>query len=162
MISDFDDNVGHWQVMKHPTKAGWSRVLYSCKVKLFPWIPEFVVNFLTKKALTESTGWVKRVSEKEQEEENNKKNSSLPKFPQMNLQFDKSKLPSWMNKLQGGFSTLSTVVSNIDEDSTSVVDVDSKNKKSPKSVQNHMHNALRSSLKLAPFMRFNRRGGKLC
>jgi len=28
-------------------------LLYSTKVKLFPWIPEFVVNFLTSKALTE-------------------------------------------------------------------------------------------------------------
>jgi hypothetical protein len=40
--SDFDDNTGHWQVVPHPTKAGWSRVLYSTEVKLFPWIPEFV------------------------------------------------------------------------------------------------------------------------
>ena len=23
--SDFDDNVGHWQVMRHPSKNGWSR-----------------------------------------------------------------------------------------------------------------------------------------
>ena len=60
--SDFDDNVGHWQVMPHPTKKyvsdnnishlqpitlfvcsnfgrGWSRVLFSTKVKLFAWIP---------------------------------------------------------------------------------------------------------------------------
>lgn len=63
--SDFDDNVGHWQVMTHPTKAGWSRVLYSTKVKLFPWIPEFVVNFLTSKALVESTTWLKREAEAE-------------------------------------------------------------------------------------------------
>lgn len=27
--SDFDDNVGHWQVMPHPAKKGWSRILYS-------------------------------------------------------------------------------------------------------------------------------------
>ena len=141
--------------MKHPTKAGWSRVLYSCKVKLFPWIPEFIVNFLTKKALTESTGWVKRVSEKEQEEETKNKVISQPKFPQMNLQFDKSKLPSWMNKLQGGFSTLIT-------SSAEAADADSKLKKTQKSVQNHMRNALRSSLKLTPFMRFNGRCGKMC
>ena len=64
--SDFDDNVGHWQVMPHPSKKGWTRLLYSCKVKLFPWIPNFVVNFLTSKALTESTSWVKREAEKEQ------------------------------------------------------------------------------------------------
>jgi hypothetical protein len=33
--------------------SGWTRVLYSTEVKLFPWIPEFVVNFLTKTALLE-------------------------------------------------------------------------------------------------------------
>jgi hypothetical protein len=51
--SDFDDNVGHWQVMPHPSKAGWTRVLYSTKIKLFPWIPEFIISFLTGKALLE-------------------------------------------------------------------------------------------------------------
>jgi hypothetical protein len=45
--------VGHWQVMPHPSRSGWTRLLYSCKVKLLPWIPEFVVSFLTTKALTE-------------------------------------------------------------------------------------------------------------
>jgi hypothetical protein len=33
--------------------SGWSRVLYSTEVKLFPWIPEFVITFLTKTALIE-------------------------------------------------------------------------------------------------------------
>jgi hypothetical protein len=61
--SDFDDNVGHWQVMKHPLKEGWSRVLYSCEIKIFKWIPEFIVSFLTKTALVESTTWVKAESE---------------------------------------------------------------------------------------------------
>ena len=65
MTSDFDDNVGHWQVMKHPTKAGWTRVLYSTNVKLFPWIPNIIVNFITSKALVESTTWVKKESEAE-------------------------------------------------------------------------------------------------
>lgn len=40
-------------------------MLYSTKVKLFPWIPEFIVNFLTSKALIESTAWVKREAEAE-------------------------------------------------------------------------------------------------
>ena len=62
--SDFDDNIGHWQVMPHPTKPNYSRVLYSCELKLYKWIPEFIVNFLTKTALIESTTWVKRESEK--------------------------------------------------------------------------------------------------
>lgn len=43
---------------------GWTRVLYSTEVKLYPWIPEFVVTFLTKTALIESTTWVRRESEK--------------------------------------------------------------------------------------------------
>eukprot|EP00981_Chlorochromonas_danica_P008840 scaffold2312_cov165-Ochromonas_danica.AAC.80 len=63
--SDLDDSVGHWQVMSHPSKSGWTRLLYSTKIKLFPWIPEFIVGFLTSKALGESTAWVKRESELE-------------------------------------------------------------------------------------------------
>ena len=61
--SDFDDNVGHWQVVRHPSKAGCSRVLYSCQIKLFSWVPGVVVNFLTKTALIEATRWVKTESE---------------------------------------------------------------------------------------------------
>jgi hypothetical protein len=62
--SDFDDSTGHWQVVEHPSKPGWSRVLYSCEVKVFNWLPEFVITMLTKTALIESTAWVKRESEK--------------------------------------------------------------------------------------------------
>eukprot|EP00981_Chlorochromonas_danica_P008842 scaffold2312_cov165-Ochromonas_danica.AAC.82 len=43
--------------------SGWSRVLYSTEVKLYSWIPEFVVTFLTKTALVESTTWVRKESE---------------------------------------------------------------------------------------------------
>ena len=32
---------------------GWTRVLYSTKLKLFGWVPEFIISFLTGKALTE-------------------------------------------------------------------------------------------------------------
>lgn len=63
--SDFDDTVGHWQIMPHPTKNGWSRVLYSTMIKLPTWIPEFIVTFLTNSALVESTTWVKKESEAE-------------------------------------------------------------------------------------------------
>jgi len=93
--SDFDDNVGHWQVMPHPTKKGWSRVLYSTKVKLFNWIPEFVVKFLTTKALTESTSWVKRESENEQ------KKLLAKQKPAFKLPGD-GKLPKWL-QTKGGF-----------------------------------------------------------
>ena len=61
--SDFDENVGHWQVMEHPTKKGWTRVLYSCQLRLFAWAPDFIVKYLVKTALVESTTWVKRYSE---------------------------------------------------------------------------------------------------
>lgn len=61
--SDFEDNVGHWQVMKHPQKKDWSRVLYSTKVQLGSWVPKFVVNVIIKSALTESTTWVKKEAE---------------------------------------------------------------------------------------------------
>ncbi len=62
--SDFNDNVGHWQVQKHPSKGGWSRVMYSTDIRLPSWIPTMVINFLTKTAILESTQWVKDVSEK--------------------------------------------------------------------------------------------------
>ena len=61
--SDFDDNVGHWQVMEHPTKKGWTRVLYSCQLRLFAWIPDFIVKYLIKTALVESTTWVTKYSQ---------------------------------------------------------------------------------------------------
>jgi len=62
--SDFEDSTGHWQVLPHPTKEDWSRVLYSTELQLTPWIPEFVITMLTKTALVESTAWVKLESEK--------------------------------------------------------------------------------------------------
>jgi hypothetical protein len=92
--SDFDDNVGHWQVMKHPTKAGWTRLLYSCKVKLFPWIPEFIVRFLTSNALKESTTWVKKEAEREA------KKRGVGSFAKNGGAFQ---APGWMNKFSGGF-----------------------------------------------------------
>ena len=61
--SDFDDNIGHWQVMNHPTKKGWTRVLYSCQLRLFSWIPDFIVKYLIKTALIESTTWVTKEAE---------------------------------------------------------------------------------------------------
>lgn len=62
--SDFDDNVGFWQVMPHPTMAGWTRILYSTEVKVPSWVPKPVCNFLTNTALVDSTTWVKKESEK--------------------------------------------------------------------------------------------------
>ena len=95
--SDFDDNVGHWQVQKHPTKPGWTRLLYSCKVKLFPWIPEFIVRFLTSNALKESTGWVKKEAEREA------KRKGVGSFAKTSGNMPEFKPPSWMSKFKGGF-----------------------------------------------------------
>lgn len=39
--------------MPHPTKLGWSRILYSTSLKLFPCVPDFVVKLFTGKALTD-------------------------------------------------------------------------------------------------------------
>jgi hypothetical protein len=66
-LSDFDDNVGRWQVMRHPSKQGWSRILYCADVRLPSWLPKPAVMFLTKTAILESTAWVKTVSEKKAE-----------------------------------------------------------------------------------------------
>mmetsp|Transcript_34152 Transcript_34152/g.34808 ORF Transcript_34152/g.34808 Transcript_34152/m.34808 type:complete len:315 (+) Transcript_34152:60-1004(+) len=63
--SDFDDTVGHWQVMPHPSKAGFTRVLYSTELKLPGWVPRMIVSFLTNTALVEATGWVRKESEKD-------------------------------------------------------------------------------------------------
>lgn len=60
-----EDNVGHWQVMPHPTKRGWTRLLYSTQLKLFGWIPEIFMNVLNNGALMEATSWVKREAELE-------------------------------------------------------------------------------------------------
>eukprot|EP01032_Pedospumella_encystans_P020397 gene20397-23170_t len=64
--SDLDDSVGLWQVMPHPERKDWTRILYSTKIKLLPWIPEFAVRSFTTQALTEATGWVKKEAELEQ------------------------------------------------------------------------------------------------
>ena len=61
--SDFDDSVGYWYVAPHPDRKGWSRVYYSVDVSLFDWVPKAVVKFMSTKALTDATGWVKQFSE---------------------------------------------------------------------------------------------------
>lgn len=61
--SDFDDSVGYWYVKPHPDRPGWSRVYYSVAVNMYDWVPKTVVNFMSTKALTDATGWVKKFSE---------------------------------------------------------------------------------------------------
>lgn len=61
--SDLDDSVGFWRVEPLADKPGWSRVYYSVAVKLNGWVPGWVEDMLSKKGLTQATGWVKRESE---------------------------------------------------------------------------------------------------
>ena len=64
--SDFDDSCGFWYVIPHPDNPSeWTRVYYSVQVSMFDWVPKFVVNFLSTKALTDATAWVKKFSELE-------------------------------------------------------------------------------------------------
>jgi ribosome-associated toxin RatA of RatAB toxin-antitoxin module len=63
--SDFDDSAGYWYVVKHPDRSDQTRVYYSVEVSMFPSVPQFVMDFMSKQALTDSTGWVKKVSELE-------------------------------------------------------------------------------------------------
>jgi len=65
--SDFDDSCGYWYVIPHPNNPNWTRVYYSVEVALFDWIPKFAVNFMSSKALTDATSWVKKFSELEQQ-----------------------------------------------------------------------------------------------
>mmetsp|Transcript_20409 Transcript_20409/g.42567 ORF Transcript_20409/g.42567 Transcript_20409/m.42567 type:complete len:291 (-) Transcript_20409:46-918(-) len=59
--SDIDDSVGFWYVAK---EGSGSRVYYSVEVSMFDWVPNIVMDILSKKALTEATGWVKKEAEK--------------------------------------------------------------------------------------------------
>eukprot|EP00978_Attheya_sp_CCMP212_P003361 scaffold6952_cov48-Attheya_sp.AAC.1 len=63
--SDFDDSCGYWYVIPHPDNSKMTRVYYSVQVSMFDWVPKFVVDFMSSKALTDATGWVKKFSELE-------------------------------------------------------------------------------------------------
>mmetsp|Transcript_6790 Transcript_6790/g.7707 ORF Transcript_6790/g.7707 Transcript_6790/m.7707 type:complete len:299 (+) Transcript_6790:96-992(+) len=65
--SDFDDSCGYWYVIPHPSNPNWSRVYYSVELALFDWMPKFVMNFISNKALTDATSWVKQFSEMKQQ-----------------------------------------------------------------------------------------------
>jgi len=62
--SDFDDVSGHWHVEDHPTRPGNCRVFYACDIKLKGSVPGPVLNYISKAALKQATGWVKKESEK--------------------------------------------------------------------------------------------------
>jgi len=64
--SDFDDSCGYWYIIPHPENpTQWTRVYYSVEVSMFSWVPKFVVDFMSSKALTDATAWVKKYSELE-------------------------------------------------------------------------------------------------
>lgn len=64
--SDLDDSCGFWYVIPHPDDPShWSRVYYSVEVAMFSWVPQFVVDFMSKQALVDATAWVKKFSELE-------------------------------------------------------------------------------------------------
>jgi hypothetical protein len=64
--SDFDDVSGQWYVTDHP-KLGpsHSRVYYACDIKMTGVVPAPILNYISKAALRQATGWVKRESEKQ-------------------------------------------------------------------------------------------------
>ena len=72
--------------------------------------------------------------------------------------FDKTKLPSWMNKIQGGFSLLqpSSSTSTSAHTNTNTFHEDEPVKKN-----DHRVNIIKTAFKLAPFMRLHGRHGKL-
>lgn len=62
--SDFDDSCGYWYIAPHPDNPeGKTRLYYSVGVSMFDWVPKFVVDFMSSKALTDATAWVKKFSE---------------------------------------------------------------------------------------------------
>jgi len=53
--SDLDDSCGYWYIIPHPDNPShWTRVYYSVEVSMFPWVPQFVVDFMSKQALTDA------------------------------------------------------------------------------------------------------------
>mmetsp|Transcript_33376 Transcript_33376/g.60147 ORF Transcript_33376/g.60147 Transcript_33376/m.60147 type:complete len:335 (-) Transcript_33376:141-1145(-) len=64
--SDFDDSCGYWYIIPHPDDPEErTRLYYSVQVGMFDWVPKFVVDFMSSKALTDATAWVKKYSELE-------------------------------------------------------------------------------------------------
>jgi len=62
--SDFDDSCGYWYIAPHPDNPDEkTRLYYSVGVSMFDWVPKFVVDFMSSKALTDATAWVKKFSE---------------------------------------------------------------------------------------------------
>mmetsp|Transcript_29516 Transcript_29516/g.62637 ORF Transcript_29516/g.62637 Transcript_29516/m.62637 type:complete len:332 (-) Transcript_29516:84-1079(-) len=95
--SDFDDSCGFWYIIPHPDDPEErTRLYYSVQVGLFDWVPKFAVDFLSNKALTDATAWVKKYSEIEwvkAKKDGTAQTSPLPKGrePVFALPFGKKK-----------------------------------------------------------------------
>ena len=61
--SDVNDLVGYWRVEPVEGRPGFTRLEHSNSVKLRG-VPGFLVNYMTRDALSEGTAWVKREAEK--------------------------------------------------------------------------------------------------
>jgi hypothetical protein len=70
--SDFNDSCGFWYVVPHPDDEYRTRLYYSVEISMFDWVPKFVVDFMSTKALTDATGWVKKYSALEFEKQGGK------------------------------------------------------------------------------------------
>ena len=66
--SDFDDVSGHWHVEDHPSKPSACRVFYACDIKMKASVPGPILNYISKQALKQATGWVKKEAEKKPDE----------------------------------------------------------------------------------------------
>lgn len=80
--SDFDDSCGYWYIIPHPDDPEErTRLYYSVQVSMFDWVPKFVVDFMSSKALTDATAWVKKYSELEWEKAK-REGTAKPTTPQ--------------------------------------------------------------------------------
>jgi len=61
--SDVNDLVGYWRVEPVEGRPGFTRLEHSNSV-MIKGVPGFLVNYMTRDALSEGTGWVKREAEK--------------------------------------------------------------------------------------------------
>ena len=61
--SDVNDLVGYWRVQPVENRPGVTRLEHSNSISIRG-VPGFLVNYMTKDALSEGTAWVKREAEK--------------------------------------------------------------------------------------------------
>ncbi len=67
--SDVNDLVGYWRVQPVKDRPGMTRLEHSNSIQIRG-VPGFLVNYMTRDALSEGTAWVKREAEKRQRSAN--------------------------------------------------------------------------------------------